>query len=67
MKGRLLLIGFILTNFVSWGQTEKPYIEVIGSAESEINPNIIVISIRLKEYDENKVKVTLDKIEKRFS
>src|SRR5258706_9276177 len=51
---------------ISWGQIEKRYIEVIGSAESDISPNIIVVSIRLKEYDENKVKVTLEKIETGF-
>ena len=66
MKKGLLLIWFCLTILNSSGQTDKRYIEVIGSAESELNPNIIVISIRLKEYEESKVKVTLDKIEGDF-
>ncbi len=66
MKKGLFLIGFTLTTSILWGQIDKRYIEVIGSAESEITPNIIVVSVRLKEYDENKIKVTLDKIESGF-
>jgi uncharacterized protein YggE len=61
-----LVIVLILFTISSWGQTDKRYIEVIGSAESEINPNIIVLSVRLKEFEENKVKTTLDQIEKDF-
>lgn len=55
-----------MTTFAAWGQTEKRYIEVMGSAETEVNPDIIVLSIRLKEYEENKEKVNLDKIERDF-
>lgn len=61
-----LLLFFLLTAFSVSGQSEKNYIEVTGSAESEISPNIIVISVRLREYEENKEKVTLDKIESEF-
>jgi len=64
-KGQLI-IWFFLTTFAAWGQTEKRYIEVMGSAETEVNPDIIVLSIRLKEYEENKEKVNLDKIERDF-
>jgi uncharacterized protein YggE len=39
---------------------------VIGSAESEFTPNIIVISVRLREYNENKERLTLEKIEADF-
>lgn len=46
--------------------TEWRYIDVVGSSEMEIRPNIIVLSIRLKEYEENKVKVPLDRIENGF-
>lgn len=64
-KGELI-IWFCLVTFIAWGQTDKRYIEVMGSAESEVNPNIIVISVRLKEFEENKEKVTIDKIESDF-
>ena len=67
MKKTLILILFSLTNFYSWGQSDDiRYIEVVGSAESNLIPDIIVISVRLKEYEENKTKVTLDKIENDF-
>lgn len=64
---RLLSIFFLFATTVAWGQTDKRYIEVIGSAETDIDPNIIVITVQLREYDENKTKVTLDKIEADFN
>ncbi|HPM31490.1 MAG TPA: SIMPL domain-containing protein [Chryseolinea sp.] len=66
MKKGLLVLSLALSTLLAIAQNDKRYIEVIGSAESEINPNIIVLSIRLKEYEENKTKITLDKIEKDF-
>ena len=66
MRKELLVFLISLTFLTSWGQTEQPYIEVVGSAESEFSPNIIVISIRLREYEENRTKVPLDKIEAEF-
>jgi len=61
-----LMILFCLVTFGTFAQTDKRYIEVIGSAESEITPNIIVISVRLREYNENKERLTLEKIESDF-
>lgn len=67
MNKPYLFIWFFLTAVAAWGQTDKRYIEVIGSAETDIDPNIIVLSVQLREYDENKEKVTLDKIEVDFN
>jgi uncharacterized protein YggE len=68
MKKGLLLICFSLTICLTTrGQDDKRYIIVRGSAESEVTPDIIIISVRLKEYEENKQKVTLDKIESDFT
>lgn len=66
MKQKIFIILFICSIFDTFGQSDKPYIEVTGSAESEIIPNIIIVSIRLKEYDENRVKVNLESIEQAF-
>ena len=66
MKQKLFIILFTCTIFTAFSQNDKPYIEVTGSAEGEITPNIIIVSIRLKEYDENRVKVNLESIEQAF-
>lgn len=55
-----------LVTFVSMGQDDKSYIEVMGSAGTEISPNIIIVSIGLKEYEESKEKVSLEQIERDF-
>lgn len=67
MNRKHLLILLLFSCVIASGQTDKRYIEVTGSAESDIDPNIIVISVQLREFDENKEKVTLDKIEAEFN
>lgn len=57
----ILLI--LISTFV-FAQEAKPHIEVTGSAERDIDPNIIILSVRIKEFEENKVKMSLDKIDK---
>lgn len=66
MKKVLLIPCFVIVFLTSWAQETKRYIEVRGSAESEITPDIIVLSVRLKEYEENKEKVPLGKMESDF-
>jgi len=44
-----------------------PFVEVTGSAQEEIEPNEIFMHIRLREFEENKSKVTLEKLEKDFT
>jgi uncharacterized protein YggE len=41
-------------------------IEVTGSAEMEISPDEIYLSVTLKEFTRDKVKVTLDEVDKQF-
>jgi uncharacterized protein len=43
------------------------FIEVTGTAESEIDPNEITVLIRLREFEENKQKVQLEKLDQDFS
>jgi len=42
------------------------FIEVTGTAKQEIEPNEIYLTVRLQEFEENKVKVTLEKLDKDF-
>ncbi|MBL7895332.1 MAG: SIMPL domain-containing protein [Bacteroidia bacterium] len=44
-------------------EIEKPYIEVTGTAEKEIIPNEIYITITIRERQEGKEKITIDKQE----
>ncbi len=58
---------FLSTTFsqnTSW--PNEPYIEVKGSAETEITPNEIYIQVVLKEYEESKVLVPMATIEENF-
>lgn len=43
-----------------------PFVEVTGTAHEEIEPNEIYMMIRLREFEENKSKVNLEKLEKEF-
>lgn len=45
---------------------KEPFIEVTGTAYREIEPNEIYVAIRLKEFEENRQKISLEKIEKDF-
>lgn len=66
---QLLTLSFLLTNILTFGQTntikaeEQPYIEVTGTAEKEIVPDEIHIGITIREKYVNKVKVTIEEQE----
>jgi uncharacterized protein YggE len=45
---------------------KEPFIEVTGTAFREIEPNEIYVMIRLKEFEENRQKTSLEKLEKDF-
>ena len=47
-------------------QFKEHFIEVTGTADREIEPNEIYVMIRLKEFEENRQKTPLEKIEKDF-
>lgn len=67
MKNTLLAALFFVAAFAAQAQTtDKRYIEVTGSAETEIAPNIIVLSIRLREFMEGRDKTTLDQLDGEF-
>ena len=62
----LLLLTATITVFgqiTTENETEKPYIEVTGTAEKEIIPDEIYIAITIKERHEGKEKITIDKQE----
>lgn len=42
---------------------DKPYIEVTGTAEMEIVPDMIYLNIDLKEYFDGKTKITISQLE----
>jgi uncharacterized protein len=63
------IVLLLTANITVFGQTtsdnekEKPYIEVTGTAEKEIIPDEIYISITIRERQEGKEKITIDKQE----
>jgi uncharacterized protein YggE len=65
---RLILTPLLLLPFFLSAQENfrEPFIEVTGTAYREIEPNEIYVSIRLKEFEENRQKVSLEKLEKDF-
>lgn len=67
MKRFVLIPLLFLTFFASAQENFKePFIEVTGTAYREIEPNEIYVSIRLKEFEENRQKTALEKLEKDF-
>lgn len=65
---RLILLPLLILPFLLSAQEDfrEPFIEVTGTAFREIEPNEIYVSIRLKEFEENRQKTSLEKLEKDF-
>lgn len=65
---RLTLFALLILPFGAFAQEEfkEHFIEVTGTAYREIEPNEIYVMIRLKEFEENRQKTSLEKIEKDF-
>ena len=65
---RLILAPFLFLPFFLSAQEnfKEPFIEVTGTAYREIEPNEIYVTIRLKEFEENRQKISLEKLEKDF-
>jgi uncharacterized protein YggE len=66
---RILISIFLLSAFVTFSQEVfkgEHFIEVTGSASQEIEPNEIYMLVRLKEFEENRSKVTLEKLDSDF-
>ena len=60
----LMLPMFVQAQEVAKGEH---FIEVTGTAQQEIEPNEIYVMIRLREFEENKQKTNLEKIDNDFS
>lgn len=67
---RLLIssVFLVLTSFATVAQNNEtdPYIEVTGSAEMEVTPDIIIYTVILREYEKDRKLTTLKDIETRF-
>src|SRR5687768_7091465 len=65
---RLILVPFLLLPFFLTAQEEfkEPFIEVTGTAFREVEPNEIYVVIRLKEFEENRQKTSLESLEQDF-
>jgi uncharacterized protein len=70
MKRNWILMLVLLLPAMAFAQNEtfkgEHFIEVTGSAQQEIEPNEIYTLIRLKEFEENKQKVSLEKLDADF-
>lgn len=70
MKVRFLLLVLFSIPFMSIAQNEvfkgEHFIEVTGTAHQEIEPNEIYTIVRLREFEENRQKVELEKLDKDF-
>jgi uncharacterized protein YggE len=70
MKRNWILMLVLLLPAMAFSQNEtfkgEHFIEVTGSAQQEIEPNEIYTLIRLKEFEENKQKVSLEKLDADF-
>ena len=69
MKSRLFIAALLFPFFLQ-AQNEvfkgEHFIEVTGTAKLEIEPNEIYTIVRLREFEENKTKTPLEKLEKDF-
>ena len=66
---KLMLLPFLLLPFIGSAQETfkgEHFIEVTGTADREIEPNEIYVLVRIKEFEENRQKTVLEKIEKDF-
>ncbi|HEY5823252.1 MAG TPA: SIMPL domain-containing protein [Cyclobacteriaceae bacterium] len=70
IKLRITLLALLLTSFFAASAQEvfkgEHFIEVTGTAQTEIEPNEIYTIIRLREFEENRQKTALEKLDKDF-
>lgn len=64
----MILIALLLAPVFLFAQEnfKEPFIEVTGTAYREIEPNEIFVTIRIKEFEENRQKTSLETLEKEF-
>lgn len=69
MRFNIAILLFLFASTVGFGQEVckgEHYIEVTGSSEMEVEPNEIFLFIKLREFEENRSKVALEKLDKQF-
>lgn len=69
MRLNIAIILFLLTSTATFGQEVfkgEHFIEVTGSSEMEVEPNEIFLFIKLREFEENRAKVSLEKLDQQF-
>ena len=65
MKKLFIIAALIISNYGAFAQTTdlRRKIDVVGLAEQEVTPDIINVSISLKEYLNGKTKITIEQLE----
>jgi uncharacterized protein YggE len=68
MKKLIIMAAMLATTFTAFAQTVdlRRKIEVTGIAEKEVTPDIINVSISLKEYLDGKKKITITQLEQQL-
>ena len=69
MKRQFILSLLFVLPFFAFAQEGfkgEHFVEVTGRADREVEPNEIFVLIRLKEFEENRQKIALEKLEKDF-
>lgn len=68
MKKIITLIALVTLTYTTFAQTVdmRRKIEVTGTSEQEVTPDIINVSISLQEYLDGKKKVTIDQLEQQL-
>ena len=64
-----ILIIFLMVTLTAFGQEVfkgEHFIEVTGTAEMEVEPNEIFLFVKLREFEENRTKVQLEKLDQEF-
>jgi uncharacterized protein len=69
MRSNIFIILLLMAGVTAFGQEVfkgEHFIEVTGSSEMEVEPNEIFLYIRLREFEENRAKVSLEKLDQEF-
>jgi uncharacterized protein YggE len=69
MRVNIAIILFLFASTAGFGQEllkQEHFIEVTGSSEMEVEPNEIFVFVKLREFEENRAKVPLEKLDQQF-
>lgn len=64
----MMMVALVATTYGAFAQTAdlRRKVEVTGTAEKEVTPDIINVSISLKEYMDGKKKISISQLEKQL-